>query len=239
MSDETPSGDDTPTVSSTPVEASTAASPPPAAPRDEDDVPSAASPAAPVPAAEPAPPAPRSGLFVPKWLAVAVAVVVAALVFGAVGYAIGDSGHESSGSNASARFPDGGRVFPGGPLGNPGNGNSGNGNSENGNSENGNSGNGSGQTTTGTGFLGVQIADADNGAQVTNVQSGSPAANGGLQSGDVITAVNGTSITSAADLAQAVHSHNRGDQVTVTYTRGGKSATATVTLGSAQTSQNS
>jgi membrane-associated protease RseP (regulator of RpoE activity) len=272
MSDETPQADDTPIVPSTPAEPANPAAPAsPAAPAAETPVtpapvadpptvetpapaaPPAAAPAAPVaaapPAAAPAAPAPehRSGFFVPKWLAIVAGAIVAALVFGGVGYAIGDSNGGGSNSQRASSFPgigrgnqNGGRTFPGnGPLGNGGtNGNNGSG-GINGNGNGNNGGTGSGQTTN-TAFLGVGVdPQSTGGATVTAVKSGSPADNAGLKTGDVITKVDDTSIGSSAALVQAVHSHSIGDQVTITYTRGGSSATATVTLGSNTTSQSS
>jgi S1-C subfamily serine protease len=167
---------------------------------------------------------------VPKWLGLVIAAVVAALVFGGIGYAIGDSSHGDSGGR-NVIIPPGFQIAPGnrrplpgnGPLLRPGNGNQGNGS----------------QNASGNGFLGVKIMDATGGAQITAVQSGSPAANGGLQTGDLITAVNGTSITSASDLVKTVQSHNSGDQIDVTYTRNGTSATTKITLSGVPTSQNS
>ena len=97
--------------------------------------------AAPVAAAPAAATADRpAGIFVPKWVGIVAAAIVAALVFGGIGYAIGDSSSDSdSTQNASAvprhrerrpALPNGGQL-PGngnGPFGN-GNGNSnGNGN---------------------------------------------------------------------------------------------------------------
>ena len=61
--------------------------------------------------------------------------------------------------------------------------------------------------------------------------NGSPAAGAGLQAGDVITAVDGTAVSNAADLAQKVRSHQPGDQVTITYSRGGNSTDTQVQLG--------
>jgi S1-C subfamily serine protease len=82
-------------------------------------------------------------------------------------------------------------------------------------------------------FLGVatQSATGDQpGAEVENVASGSPAAGAGLQQGDVITAVDGTAVTSPADLARLVRSHQPGDQVTIAYSRSGNAAEAQVQL---------
>jgi len=81
-------------------------------------------------------------------------------------------------------------------------------------------------------YLGVSIGDAaGQGAEVQQVQSGSPAANAGLEAGDVITALDGDSIQDAASLTAAVGAHSSGDHVKVTYTRDGSTKTVTVTLG--------
>ncbi|NHC15598.1 S1C family serine protease [Motilibacter deserti] len=84
-------------------------------------------------------------------------------------------------------------------------------------------------------ILGVTITDATNGsagAQIGTVTNGSGAAEAGLQSGDIITSVDGSSITDSDDLTATISTHSVGDQVTVTYTRDGQTRTATVTLGS-------
>ena len=175
----------------------------------------------------------RSGIFLPRWLGFAVGAVVVALVFGGIGYALGDS----SGSGSSSRPAPGdiqiqvpGRIGPGGsmtigPLPRtlfPGLG-------------------GGALSVPGpvpaNPLLGVQIADSKGGALITGIQSGSPAANGGLQKGDVITAVDGTSVSSARDLVLIVGRHQSGDQISVTYTRNGTSSTANITLSAAQASR--
>ena len=82
-------------------------------------------------------------------------------------------------------------------------------------------------------FLGVRIADAENGsgAVVGQVEDGQPAADAGLQQGDVITKVDDTKITGGSDLTSAIRSHQPGDKVTISYTRDGDEKTAEVTLG--------
>jgi putative serine protease PepD len=65
------------------------------------------------------------------------------------------------------------------------------------------------------------------------VKSGGPAARAGIQSGDVIVAVNGQKVTTADELIVAIRSHVPGQQVTLTYDRGGHDTTVTVVLGSA------
>ncbi len=82
-------------------------------------------------------------------------------------------------------------------------------------------------------YLGVSIADGEDGdgALVQAVEEGQPAADAGLQEGDVITKVGDTDITDAASLTAAVRSQSPGDTVPVTFTRGGDEQTVDVTLG--------
>ncbi len=90
-------------------------------------------------------------------------------------------------------------------------------------------------------LLGVQIQDQSNsrfgggtaGALVVGVQAGTPAASAGLVTGDTITGLGGTSVTSAASLSQAMQSHRPGDKVEVVWVDGsGSRHSATVTLAS-------
>jgi putative serine protease PepD len=80
-------------------------------------------------------------------------------------------------------------------------------------------------------YLGVGIASASGGVQLTEVRQGTPAAAAKLQTGDVITAIDGKKVTTASELGQAIDARRPGDKVTLTYTRDGSSHTATVTLG--------
>ena len=70
------------------------------------------------------------------------------------------------------------------------------------------------------------------GAYIGEVEADGPAAKAGLKVGDVITAIDGTSVTSADAVILAVRAHTPGDTVQVTYMRGSEELTATVTLGS-------
>jgi S1-C subfamily serine protease len=99
---------------------------------------------------------------------------------------------------------------------------------------NGSNGGSGAPSTSGTGFLGVGVADSPtgDGALVQEVASGSPADDGGLRPGDVVTAIDGDAVSSADDLVAAVRGHEPGDKVTVTFERDGAERTATVTLGS-------
>jgi putative serine protease PepD len=53
------------------------------------------------------------------------------------------------------------------------------------------------------------------------VKPSTPAAQAGLKAGDVVTAVDGTSIASGDDLTRAIDSHKPGDTITLKYLRGG------------------
>jgi S1-C subfamily serine protease len=82
------------------------------------------------------------------------------------------------------------------------------------------------------GFLGVSVADTSSGAAISSVVTGGPAAKAGLAAGDVITAVDGTSIADAAALHTALAGKNPGQTVTLTWTDSlGQSQHSTVTLG--------
>src|SRR5882757_4996946 len=80
-------------------------------------------------------------------------------------------------------------------------------------------------------FLGVSLQDSFNGSVVAAVGANTPAAQAGLQAGDVITSVDGKAITSASSLSTVISGHNPGDKVKVAWTdTAGQSHTATITL---------
>ena len=65
-------------------------------------------------------------------------------------------------------------------------------------------------------YLGVSVtaaADGTAGAQLAEVRSGTPAAEAGLQAGDVLTAVDGDAVSSAAALQSAIDARKPGDRV--------------------------
>jgi S1-C subfamily serine protease len=220
VSDEEPADETEPAA--TPVEEPTRPSEPaapsvdavaaaPAAPEPASPEPAAGEPAATVATAPPRAER-RGGILVPTW----VAIVVAALLFGGIGYAIGyvtgdDNGADSANASSSQVTPDGGASddddsgFP----------------------------NGDGQRPAPMAFLGVELESAaDNGgARITNVRDDSPAADAGLQSGDVVTKIGDTAVADDDDLIRAVRAREPGDDVTVTYTRDGNTDEAQVTLG--------
>ncbi|MFC1400468.1 MULTISPECIES: S1C family serine protease [Streptacidiphilus] len=73
--------------------------------------------------------------------------------------------------------------------------------------------------------------DTETGAGVVSVTSGGPAAKGGIQAGDVITKLGGTTIVSSNELSEVLAGLQPGLQVQVTYLRDGATRTANVTLG--------
>jgi serine protease Do len=97
--------------------------------------------------------------------------------------------------------------------------------------------------------LGVQIQDINqglaesfglnkpDGALIANVVPGSPAAQGGLQSGDVVLAINGQPVERAGDLSTRVGMSTPGERVTLKVWRERGEREVTVKLGSARDAQ--
>jgi putative serine protease PepD len=82
-------------------------------------------------------------------------------------------------------------------------------------------------------YLGLQTSQAQtgSGAQIAEATAGGPAERAGLRSGDVVTKVGDTDVTSPDDVAQAIADNKPGDEVDVTVRRGGDEQTVKVTLG--------
>jgi putative serine protease PepD len=80
-------------------------------------------------------------------------------------------------------------------------------------------------------YLGVQSAESEDGVTLAAVMGDGPAAEAGLEEGDVVTAIDDTRVTDVASLTAAIRSHDPGDEVTVHITRGGEDQEVTVTLG--------
>jgi S1-C subfamily serine protease len=60
---------------------------------------------------------------------------------------------------------------------------------------------------------------------------GGPAADAGVQQGDVVTAVDGEPVESGADLRAAIEAHEPGDTIELRIQRDGDTVTETVELG--------
>jgi putative serine protease PepD len=86
--------------------------------------------------------------------------------------------------------------------------------------------------TSTTPIIGVQLdmQYANDGARVQDVTAGGPSATAGLQSGDVIAAVDGKNIADATDLIVTIRAHAAGDTVKLTITRDGQSIVVPITL---------
>ena len=96
------------------------------------------------------------------------------------------------------------------------------------------------------GYLGVRIQPVGpdiaqamglataNGAIVDQTMPGTPAADAGLQSGDIITKVNGEFVEDAGDLTHTIGMMKPGGRIDLTYLRNGEEKTASVTLASQQ-----
>jgi putative serine protease PepD len=96
-------------------------------------------------------------------------------------------------------------------------------------------------------YLGIRMVDVADGAAITEVRPGTPAADAGLRAatgtstvdgrqvptgGDVIVAFDGDDISTSAELQSTVDAKQPGDNVSITVLRGGERTTVQVTLGS-------
>jgi len=176
-------------------------------------------------------PAHDGTIRVKRW----VVIALAAFAIGAIGFALGwIAAPGSSSSTAASRsaaaqrdlrdlFGRNGPFGENGPFGN-GNGNNGNGNGN---------GNGNQAPAAPRAFLGVVTSSSSSpkGAAVERIAVDSPAGKAGLQAGDVITKVDGTTIAGPSELATAVGHHDPGAEVTITYQRDGSTKTVKVKLG--------
>jgi S1-C subfamily serine protease len=81
-------------------------------------------------------------------------------------------------------------------------------------------------------YVGVELnANSTGGAQISSVSGGSPASSAGLQSGDLVTAINGKTIASTEQFIATVDSYAPGDTITLTVKRGGNTLEVKIKLG--------
>jgi putative serine protease PepD len=85
-------------------------------------------------------------------------------------------------------------------------------------------------------LLGVTPTTASSGVGISSVEKGTGAADAGLKVGDVITSVNGTTVTQAEQLRAIIAGHKPGDTLTLTIRRNGATKTVRATLGSRSSS---
>lgn len=71
-----------------------------------------------------------------------------------------------------------------------------------------------------------------NGAVILSVAQGSPAADAGIQKGDIITEYKGSKITEYGVLEQLMEESEPGENITVKFYRGGRNYSTTITVGS-------
>jgi S1-C subfamily serine protease len=92
--------------------------------------------------------------------------------------------------------------------------------------------NGTTSQATGTAWLGVSVTDADGGgALIGEVVAGSPAETAGLKTGDIIKAVDSTTIDTAQTLVDTIKGYAPGDEVTLSVLSGDQTSDVKVTLG--------
>lgn len=77
--------------------------------------------------------------------------------------------------------------------------------------------------------LGVAFKEGE-GVYATEIPAGGAAAIAGLKKGDIVTKINGTPVTNGPELQEQVARYKPGDKISLTYKRGGKENTTTITL---------
>ena len=92
-------------------------------------------------------------------------------------------------------------------------------------------------------YIGVTVTDASDqssieGALVAGIQSNSPAEQANLQEGDIITSVNGETISGSSDLKDKISESKVGDTLSLEVYRNGKTLTIQVTVGEQNTTNN-
>ena len=81
------------------------------------------------------------------------------------------------------------------------------------------------------GWLGVSVANSDNGVTIAGIERTSPAARAGLRQGDIILSVNGERIEGALGLIRTVAAVSPGSSVNLTIRRQGREFDVPVTVG--------
>jgi membrane-associated protease RseP (regulator of RpoE activity) len=81
-------------------------------------------------------------------------------------------------------------------------------------------------------WLGVTFVMVDDGARVSYVVPNSPADDAGIETGDVITEVDGRNVTESNRLDELIQQYDPGDRVELTVERNGRERTVEVRLAS-------
>lgn len=77
----------------------------------------------------------------------------------------------------------------------------------------------------------VSNSEGEDGVELTSVEPGGPAADAGLREGDVITSIDGEPVRQSEQLIVTIRTHRPGEEVELTYRRGGSEGEAKVRLG--------
>jgi putative serine protease PepD len=77
----------------------------------------------------------------------------------------------------------------------------------------------------------VRDGSGNTGVEVASVESGGPAADAGLRTGDLISEIDGAPVTTMEELIVTIRTRRPGQKVVLDYTRGSVDRSATVTLG--------
>ena len=80
-------------------------------------------------------------------------------------------------------------------------------------------------------YLGVSTAPHPDGAEIQEITPGSPAADAGLEAGDVITSLNGRAVRDPDDVLDVIENLEPGDEVEVIVSRDGSERSLQVELG--------
>jgi putative serine protease PepD len=80
-------------------------------------------------------------------------------------------------------------------------------------------------------FLGVQLSQGGQGATVAEVQGGGPAQGAGIETGDLLTAIDGKPVSSTDQFIATIDGYAPGQTVTLTVHRGGQTKEIKVKLG--------
>jgi putative serine protease PepD len=80
-------------------------------------------------------------------------------------------------------------------------------------------------------YLGVRLAELDNGVRLAEVIDGEPADDAGLRAGDTVLEAAGQKVDTAGDIQSAVAARRPGEELELKIRRGGSERTVTVKLG--------
>jgi S1-C subfamily serine protease len=82
-------------------------------------------------------------------------------------------------------------------------------------------------------YLGTipDMSESPGGVRLAGVRAGSPAEKAGLKAGDIITGLGAKTVKNLYDMTEALRSHQPGDTVTITVTRGDQPVRLSAVLG--------